>query len=242
MTEQSTNQPPPQPPEPAIPRGANRQQSLGGMSWGVLIGVVALAVVFWLVMTRTAPDPARHPAVGREAPTFDLVQLIPGRALDDQAANAEEANGAAGSPPTLRGIPLGTVTLLHFWGTWCPPCRLEYPELVEMVQAFASEPRFRFVTVSCGGGGPEDYAALQAQTAQYYQSIGAGELETYADLQGRTRQSLAEQLDGAVAYPTTVMLSSGGRIAGVWIGYAPSGVGEMRQVAEELLLQQQQTE
>lgn len=235
MTEQSTN-PPPQPPEPppANPRDASRQSSLGGMSWGVLIGVVLLAVVFWLVMTRTAPDPARHPAVGREAPTFDLVQLIPG----EPAGN--EANGAAGAPPTLSGIPLGTVTLLHFWGTWCPPCRLEYPELVEMVQAFESEPRFRFVTVSCGGGGPEDYQSLQAQTAQYYQSIGAGELETYADLQGRTRQSLGEQLGAAVAYPTTVMLSSGGRIAGVWIGYAPSGVGEMRQVAEELLLQQQQ--
>lgn len=235
MTEQNANQP-----QPASPRDGDRRQSLGGMSWGVLIGVVALAVVFWLVMTRSVPDPARHPAVGREAPAFDLVQLIPGEATAGEAANADanEANGAAGAPPTLSGAPLGTVTLLHFWGTWCPPCRLEYPELVEMARALESEPRFRFVTVSCGGGGPEDYAALQAQTAQYYQSIGAGELETYADLQGRTRQSLGERLGAAVAYPTTVMLSAGGQIAGVWIGYAPSGVGEMRQVAEELLQQQ----
>jgi cytochrome c biogenesis protein CcmG, thiol:disulfide interchange protein DsbE len=127
------------------------------------------------------------------------------------------------------------VTLLHFWGTWCPPCKLEYPELAEMVQAMQSEPRFRFVSVSCGGGGGEDFATLQEQTASYYQSIGAGDLETFADLSGQTRHAVSQQLNESVVYPTTLLIDADQRIAGVWLGYSPAGVSEMRQAAERLL-------
>ena len=216
--------------------------ALDGTSWKVLILVVLLAVIFWLFMTRSAPQVAdTHPAVGSAPPTFDLVQLIPASPqpeISQPEQTAEPAAGAAAEPATLVGLPqTGKVTLLHIWGTWCPPCRLEYPELVELARELESEPGFQFVTISCGGGGPDEYEPLQADTLAYYREIGAGELLTYADLKGATRRSLMEQLNESVVYPTTVLVSPEQRIAAVWLGYSPAGVSEMRQAIEDLLPQ-----
>ncbi len=38
---------------------------------------------------------------------------------------------AAGKPLKLSGL-RGKVVLLHFWGSWCPPCRREMPELQQL--------------------------------------------------------------------------------------------------------------
>ncbi len=221
---------------------AAQVSAMDGTSWKVLILVVLLAVMFWLFMTRSAPQVAQsHPAVGSPAPTLDLVQLIPAADSPDPspaAPPAELAAETAAAPATLVGLPeAGKVTLLHIWGTWCPPCRLEYPELVELARELESEPGFEFVTISCGGGGPDEFEPLQAETIAYYRQIEAGELLTYADLNARTRRSLMEQLNESVVYPTTVLVSPEQRIAAVWLGYAPSGVSEMRQAIKDLLPQ-----
>ncbi len=220
---------------------ADQVSAMDGTSWKVLVLVVLLAVIFWLFMTRSAPQVAStHPAVGSPAPTLDLVQLIPASDSPEPqpAASPQEAEEGtdAAAPATLTGLPAaGKVTLLHIWGTWCPPCLLEYPELVEMTAELTSEPGFQFVTISCGGGGPDEFEPLQAETRAYYREIGAGELVTYADLQGATRRSLMEQLKESIVYPTTVLISPEQRIAGVWLGYSPAGVSEMRQAIQDLL-------
>ncbi len=206
--------------------------ALDGMPWRVVIAVILFAALFWLLMTREVPQPATHPAVGRPAPTLDLVQLIPGTPREGEEPAAEPPPG----PLTLTGPPAaGAVTLLHFWGTWCPPCKLEYPELVAMAREMEAEAGFRFVTVSCGGGGAEDYDLLRDQTRRYYQSIDAGELETFADLDGQTRRSAAQELSDSIVYPTTILVSPDQRIAAVWLGYSPTGVSEMQQMIIGLL-------
>src|SRR5689334_2678161 len=71
------------------------------------IGVRALAglaQVLW-----AGPAAARQIATGQAAPEIELPTLAgPGIKLS-----------------TLRGHPV----VVTFWGTWCPPCRTEFPEL-----------------------------------------------------------------------------------------------------------------
>lgn len=43
----------------------------------------------------------------------------------------------------------GTITLLNFWATWCPPCKREMPS-IENLYAATQDTNFRIVAVSVG--------------------------------------------------------------------------------------------
>jgi peroxiredoxin len=51
----------------------------------------------------------------------------------------------------------GNVVFLNYWATWCPPCREEFPAMLELAEAMRDRP-FRMVTISQD----EDRAALDA--------------------------------------------------------------------------------
>ncbi len=56
-------------------------------------------------------------AANSEAPAWDLKDL-------------------AGKSVTSKDF-AGKVVMLNFWGTWCPPCVAEIPELIELQKTFA---------------------------------------------------------------------------------------------------------
>ena len=39
----------------------------------------------------------------------------------------------------------GSVVLLHFWGSWCPPCQREMPDLHKLYKRLKAAPNIRFV-------------------------------------------------------------------------------------------------
>lgn len=47
----------------------------------------------------------------------------------------------------------GNVVAINFWATWCPPCREEIPDLIELQEEMNEE--VLFVGVSLDEGGPE---------------------------------------------------------------------------------------
>jgi thiol-disulfide isomerase/thioredoxin len=143
-----------------------------------------------------------HPAVGRTVGNLPLESLVdPGR-----------------RPPTFAG----RVTLLNFWGTWCPPCRRELPGLVRLADRLRTEPAFQLVAVSCGGRAPEDMAALtEATTAFLQQAVSPSQrsaIEPWADPDGRTRMLFSASY-GFDAFPTTYLIGPDATIRQVWVGY-----------------------
>ena len=42
----------------------------------------------------------------------------------------------------------GKVTLVNFWGPWCPACAIEFPHLVELEEHFRGDPNFQFLSIS----------------------------------------------------------------------------------------------
>lgn len=192
-----------------------------GTRWGMLLLVALLAATFVYFRRPSAGVPNSHPAVGQTAPRLSsLVPLLPETA--DPAPQDELAVD-------------GRVTLLHIWGTWCPPCRLEFPELAKMAQELSVQPGFQFANISTGGEIENDLPGLRAETLEFYGKINAGQLVTYADRDGTVRQAVSQTLGESMAYPTTVVIAGDGKIAGVWIGYSPSGVSEMRAMIDRLL-------
>jgi cytochrome c biogenesis protein CcmG, thiol:disulfide interchange protein DsbE len=102
----------------------------------IALVVMVIAVGIWAAATpqpgpqpqRTAENPAAETGVtvGKTAPRF---------MLKDLAEN-----------PVAVG-PVGKVTVLNFWATWCPPCREEMPQLQKFVQALPPNVVFYAVNI-----------------------------------------------------------------------------------------------
>jgi peroxiredoxin len=57
-----------------------------------------------------------------------------------------EVKDIAGQVVKLSGLK-GKVVLLDFWATWCPPCRVEIPNLLDVYKQFKDE-KFVLISVS----------------------------------------------------------------------------------------------
>ena len=157
----------------------------------------SVAVMTTAVIGCDAARPP-HPAVGRGMGSLPIVSL------DDVSLPV----------PAL----MGRVTLLNFWGTWCPPCRRELPGLVRIAERLANEPRFQLVAVSCGSGGDGD--DLGSETKAFLTSrqlpIAAW---GFADPLATTLFASAYGLE---AFPTTYLIGPDARVRRVWTGYRSS--------------------
>ncbi|MEZ6071772.1 MAG: TlpA disulfide reductase family protein [Pirellulales bacterium] len=112
----------------------------------VVLAVLAAAVFVQLVLRPRGPgvgEARRHPAVGSKLVGLHVVPLT-GEGDDVYLSSLE-----------------GDVTMLNFWGTWCPPCRQEFPHVAALYDHFADRDDFRLLAVSYPGGSTFDLAALR---------------------------------------------------------------------------------
>lgn len=126
----------------------------------------------------------------------------------------------------------GKVVLMSFWGTWCSPCRAEFPHLVELNRNWHDSPRFQTVLVSCPVG-KEDMDELRQQTLAFLK-VSPANVPIYADPEYRTRWAVGEAV-GFGGYPTTLVLDGEGMIRGKWVGYGPGREVEINNLIRELL-------
>jgi thiol-disulfide isomerase/thioredoxin len=129
----------------------------------------------------------------------------------------------------------GKVVLLNFWGTWCPPCRQEFPHIVELYEKYGHRPDFRLLSVSCGGT-PEidgDHTRLAEETLAFLKQHEVT-MPTHADPGGITRKAVDDAV-GFRGYPTTLLLDRHGVIQGVWFDYHPGIEVSIAQTIERLL-------
>lgn len=203
----------------AAPSAAPSDSASSGRRVYVLL-LLAAAAALLFVNSRNfrSRQGASHPAVGQLSPAL---RLEPCAFVDS---------------PLSPAAAEGRVVLVNFWGTWCPPCREEFPHLAALRQRFASNERFLFVSVSCEmSEDPADFQRLPEETRRYLQAERMT-FPVYCDPADRFRRALLGVLrQEDFAYPTTVVVGTDGRIRGVWRGYRSGDERDMANLVEQSL-------
>ena len=160
--------------------------------------LVIIAVVAVIVATYLADRATRQPRKG-------VVKL--------DLAKAEAAPAPELTLKDLSGKDLslaqykGKVVLVNFWATWCEPCQVEIPWLIEMQQKYAA----RGFTV-LGIAMDEEGASIVTPWVQKerFDVNGSKSQMNYPIVIGD--DAAADKFGGLLGYPTSVLISRDGKV------------------------------
>jgi thiol-disulfide isomerase/thioredoxin len=102
------------------------------------------------------------------------------------------------------------VLLVSFFATWCPPCREEIPEFIELQKKLGSK-GFSVIGISVDETGPDAVKSLIEQEKINYPVAMAEE-------------SVMTGFGGLSGIPTSFLINRKGNVVKQYPGYAPSSV------------------
>ncbi len=108
----------------------------------------------------------------------------------------------------------GKVVFLNFWGTWCPPCRKEIPDIIQIANDLKDRD---FIVI--GIALERNPQSAVETVASYSKSKGLNYIN-FVDLQ----QGVAQAFGGINAVPTTYIIDKDMNIAQVYQGAASKEV------------------
>ncbi|HVO58106.1 MAG TPA: TlpA disulfide reductase family protein [Dongiaceae bacterium] len=100
----------------------------------------------------------------------------------------------------------GKVVLVNFWATWCDPCRVEIPWLIEMQDKYGAK-GFTVIGVAMDEEGKPVVAPFVAK--ERYAVNGQKLAMNYPIVIGNDK--VADKFGGLLGYPTSVLISRDGK-------------------------------
>ena len=155
-----------------------------------LVGVTVVADRIWLKGSKPS---ASRPANGPPAPSVTLKDL-------------------QGNDVSLEQFK-GKVVLVNFWATWCSPCRIEIPWMIEFQQKYGAR-GFAVLGVAMDDEGKsvvEPYVRDER-----FDVDGRQTAINYPILLGN--EDIAQKFGGLIGIPTSLVISREGKIVKRFIG------------------------
>jgi thiol-disulfide isomerase/thioredoxin len=106
----------------------------------------------------------------------------------------------------------GKVVLVNFWATWCPPCRVEIPELLELKKEYKD--RLEIVGISEDDDPPVEVLKFARQQRMTYPIVMA-------------TSELIDAYGGVPALPTSFLIDTQGRVVQKHSGLYPIEVYDL---------------
>ena len=101
----------------------------------------------------------------------------------------------------------GKVVLVNFWATWCDPCRVEIPWLIEMQQKYSAK-GFTVLGIAMDEDGKSVVAPF-VEKEQFEIDGGGKSLMNYPIVIGN--EDVVDKFGGLFGYPTSVLISRDGK-------------------------------
>jgi len=104
------------------------------------------------------------------------------------------------------------VIILNFWATWCPPCRMEIPDFIELYEKYGDE-GLRIIGVNLDGG---DRSSVKKFSEKYKINYPV----VFGDV------NVTQDYGGIRAIPTTFIIDREGNIREKYVGYQRKAIFE----------------
>ena len=192
----------PTPPEPPAPGDTPRHgMSRRTRAW-IGMGAVTAALVLLTMLSERSVDPnAPPPAADGSGTGHETTGLAVGQPAPLHFT-LKDANGVDVNLASFKG----KVILINFWATWCGPCRVEIPDLMELQNQY-----------------PDDLVVLGIDVLDEFTRVQsfADELKVnYPLLDGNDRKDVEEAFGPMWGLPTTVIVDRDGMVAKKHAGIA----------------------
>ena len=165
----------------------------------VAVFAVAFAVTIGATHLRRSVL-AAHSNAAPVAPKSTEPPSIVKFASDPAPVPAFEMKDLSGQSISSATFP-GKVVLLSFWATWCPPCRLEIPELIDLQKRYKD--KLQIIGISMDDA---DTPAEIKHVGDVAAELGINYPVVIAN------PHLVDEYGGVPALPTTFVLNTNGRI------------------------------
>lgn len=109
----------------------------------------------------------------------------------------------------------GKIVLLDFWATWCPPCRLSIPELVELQKKYKDQ---GVVVLGISMDDPEMFPNT------YILAFKEAFKMNYTILRADQKVAMDYFSAANMAIPTLFVINREGKLTDKIVGYAPGAV------------------
>jgi thiol-disulfide isomerase/thioredoxin len=124
---------------------------------------------------------------------------------DPESAPPLQTQDILGNPVTKADWG-GKVVLVNFWATWCPPCREEIPELIELKKEYGD--RLDIIGISEDDDPPAKVLKFARQKGMTYPIVMA-------------TQELIDAYGGVPALPTSFLINTEGKVVQKHSGLYP---------------------
>jgi cytochrome c biogenesis protein CcmG/thiol:disulfide interchange protein DsbE len=156
--------------------------------WGfILLIVVTVTFTIYFGQSGKITSVDQKPEIGFQAPDFSLESLN-----FDQAFNLQD---------------LDKPVVINFWASWCQPCRLEAPDLVELYEEYSNDVEIYAINLTDSDN---------IRSAESFVEEFGFEFPVLLDKDGTVGSAYQ-----VLAIPTTYFINADGIIENKIVGYAP---------------------
>lgn len=159
------------------------------------------------------------PACSKEKSPAKPAAVSAAKAVEGAAAPDFTVKDMEGKDVTLSSLK-GSVVLVNFWATWCPPCKEEIPSMIKLNKAMSGK-AFRMLAISIDEGGKEAVDSFFK---------GSKDLPCYLDTDAKT-----SQLYGTTGVPETFIVDKQGVIQKKIVGGMDWSAPDVISYLDELL-------